>query len=107
GVAVGASIGQAADFEQEMSKIKAVAGATGPELATLRQTALDLGQATDVGSVSASDAADAIFEMSKAGISITDISGGAAKAVLQMAAAAGPDYGVAKSAALAATTLNT
>lgn len=97
----------AGDFDQKIAAIRATAGATDKELAGLRQTALDLGAATDVGSVSASDAANAIFELGKAGVSVKDIMGGAAKATLQLAAAGGPEYGVAKSAALAATALNT
>jgi TP901 family phage tail tape measure protein len=100
-------VGKAMDFEAEMSKISATAGASAQELAVLRQTALDLGQANDVGAVSAAGAADAIFEMTKAGLNTQQIASGAAKAVLQLAAAAGPEYGVANAAALASNVLNT
>ena len=103
----GDTISKAGDFSAEMSKIKATSGATDEQLASLRQTALNLGMATDVGSVSAKDAADAIFELGKAGVTADDINKGVAKSTLQLAAAAGPEFGVANAAALAADSMNT
>lgn len=75
---------KAADFEQKMSAVKAVTGATGPEMDTLSQKALEIGKNT---SFSASQAADAIGELAKAGVSIPDIMNGAADATVALAAA--------------------
>lgn len=107
GLALADSVGKFAEFDQIMAAVRATTGGTDADLAMLKQTALDLGKATDVGSVSASDAAAAIFELGKAGIETDAIAGGVAKSVLQLAAAAGPDFGVANAASLAANALAT
>jgi TP901 family phage tail tape measure protein len=100
------SIGKAGKFDQGMAQIRATMQPTGAEMDKLRGLALDLGKATDVGSVSAQDASDAIFELGKAGISADQQLAGVTKSTLQLAAAAGPEFGVAKSAELAADSLN-
>lgn len=74
----------AAGFESQMSAISAVSGATGAEMAQLSTLALDLGKNT---SFSASEAAQGIGELVKAGVSIGDVMGGAASASLSLAAA--------------------
>lgn len=107
GAGLASTVGIAAEFESGMSQIKAATGATGTELKSLETLALDLGMAMDVGSVSAKDAQGAIFELAKAGVTVEDQLSGATKASLQLAAAAGPDFGVANAAALAANAMNT
>jgi TP901 family phage tail tape measure protein len=61
---LGVAVNKAMDFDSQMSKLGAIAGATGDDLARLRQTALDLGAST---SLSASQVADAMTEMAKKG----------------------------------------
>ena len=97
-----ASVKSAADFEQSMSAVKAVSGATGEEMAQLGKLALDLGKDT---SFSATEAAAGLQELVKGGVSIPDIMNGAAKATLNLAAAGGVD--LASAAEIAANALNT
>jgi TP901 family phage tail tape measure protein len=80
----GAAINVAANFEKGISAIGAVSGATQGELDQLRQKALQLGADT---AFSASEAAGAMEALAKAGISTTDILGGAADATVALAAA--------------------
>jgi TP901 family phage tail tape measure protein len=100
------SIGKAGAFDQKMAEIRATMQPTGAEMDKLRGLALQLGAATDVGSVSASDAAEAIGVLGKAGIGADAQLAGVTHSVLQLAAAAGPEFGVAKSAELASDALN-
>jgi TP901 family phage tail tape measure protein len=79
-------VSAAADFEAQVSAIGAVASATGTELDQLRQLALDLGKETVF---SASQAAQAIEELAKAGVPVADILNGAADGATALAAAAG------------------
>jgi len=74
----------AADFDKAMSKVAAVSGASGKELGALRKAALDAGRDTKF---SATQAADAVSELTKAGIKTADILGGALKGSLALAAA--------------------
>ena len=60
-----AAVKTAADFEREFKLIEAVAGVTGDELLQLRDFALEMGAKTVF---SASEAAGAMFELSKAGV---------------------------------------
>src|SRR6266545_6330316 len=69
------AINAAADFEKGLSNIKAVTGATANEMEALRKKALQLGADTKF---SAGEAAQAMEELAKAGISTTDILNGAA-----------------------------
>lgn len=59
----------AADFDQQMSTVQANTGATGAELDQLRQAAIEAGASTVY---SASESADAINDLGKAGMSVTD-----------------------------------
>jgi TP901 family phage tail tape measure protein len=77
---------KAIDFEKQISAIGAVSGATQPELDALRQAALRIGADT---TFSASQAAQAMEELAKAGISTKDILNGAADATVALAAAGG------------------
>jgi hypothetical protein len=70
---MGAAVTAAAGFEQQMSEVKAVSGATGAEMQSLSGLALQLGKDT---SFSASEAAAGITELVKGGLSVPDIMGG-------------------------------
>jgi TP901 family phage tail tape measure protein len=96
-----ASVKAAADFEQGMSNIKAVSGATGNEMQLLRGLALQMGKDT---SFSAGEAAKGIEELIKAGVSTTDILNGGLGGALSLAAAGELDLGSA--AEIASTALN-
>lgn len=90
GVVAGAGVALAvkafADFDQSMSAVAANTGATGEQLDALRQAALDAGQSTVY---SASESADAINELGKAGMSTADILGGGLSGALDLAASDG------------------
>src|SRR5262252_5191619 len=64
------AVKSAADFEQTMSGVKAVSGATADEMSQLSGLALQLGKDT---SFSASEAASGLEELVKGGLSIPDI----------------------------------
>jgi TP901 family phage tail tape measure protein len=76
----------AANFEQQMAGIAAVAGAVGDQFDALREKALQLGKDTQF---SASQAALAMEELVKAGVSVDDVLNGAADGAVALAAAAG------------------
>lgn len=107
-IAFGAALGgallvgikQAVDFEDAMAQVNAVADSTAEEFAEMRQAAIDMGAAT---AFSANEAANAIEELSKAGLSASQITGGALAGALALAAAGG--VGLAEASAIAATTL--
>ena len=92
GLAIGAAVGLAvkafADFDKEMSNVKAVSGATAGQMDQLRAAALKAGADTKY---SASEAAKAESELAKVGISTADILGGALTGSLNLAAAGGID----------------
>lgn len=96
-----ASVGAAADFEKQMSAIGAVSGATADEMDALTATALQLGKDT---SFSAKEAAAGMEELVKAGVSVEDTIGGAARAALDLAAAGAVD--VATAAEIASNAMN-
>lgn len=87
-------------FEKSVSAMSAATGAAGKELESLRAAALQAGQDT---AFSATEAADAVTELAKAGVSSADILGGALTGSLDLAAAGGLD--VAEAAGIAATTM--
>lgn len=97
----GVAIKAAADFEQRLSAVKAVSGATDAEMEMLRNKALQLGKDTQF---SASESAAAIEELVKAGLSVEDVMAGAADATVALAAAGGVDMPTA--AALASNAMN-
>lgn len=89
GLLVGAfaiAVKTSADFEKQISAVGAVSGATSEEMDKIRETALRIGKDTKF---SASEAAVAMEELAKAGVSTTDILGGAADATVALAAAGG------------------
>ena len=90
----------AGDFEQSMNVLQIVSSATAGEMGALQQQALQLGADT---SFSAGEAADAMLELGKAGLSATQIMG-AVPGVLSLAAAG--NLSVASAAEIAANALN-
>lgn len=97
-----ASIGAAADFEQTMNLVQANSNASSKEMDKLNQLAKQLGADTKF---SAGEAAGAILELTKAGITPAQVEAGALKATMDLAAASGMDLGDA--ANVTANALNT
>lgn len=89
-----------ADFDASMSTVQANTGATASQMDALRQAAIDAGADTVY---SASEAADGINELGKAGLSTTDILSGGLSGALNLAASDG--MAVGEAAELMATTL--
>jgi TP901 family phage tail tape measure protein len=78
------AVNSAANFEQRISAIGAVTGASAEDLENVRQKTLQLGKDTKF---SAGEAASAIEELAKAGLTLPDILNGAADATVNLAAA--------------------
>lgn len=95
-----AAVKMAADFDASMSTVQANTGASADEMNQLRQAAIDAGADTIY---SATESADAINELGKAGLSTSDILSGGLSGALNLAASDGMAVGDA--AALMATTL--
>lgn len=94
-----ATIKIGSDFEAQMSRVQAISGATGAELQSLRDQAIQLGADT---SFSASEAAKGMENLAAAGFTTTEIMD-AMPGLLDMAAASGED--LAASSDIAASTL--
>lgn len=103
GLTLRVAIKSAAQFESQMLTLQAVTQSTDAEMKDISSTALALGADLSLPSTSATDAATALLELSKAGLSVAD-SLAAAKGVLQLATAASIDAGTA--AQITATQLN-
>lgn len=90
GIALGLadSVMAAGDFQATINEIGAVSGATTSELDQLSAMALQVGKDT---AFSAQEGAQAIAELSKAGLTVPDILDGAAMSTANLAAAAGVD----------------
>lgn len=97
---LGVAIKRFADFDQAMSGVDAATHATASNMELLRQAALDAGASTVF---SATEAANAIEELAKAGVSTTDVLDGGLTGALNLAAAG--NLGVADAAGIAATAL--
>lgn len=95
-----AAVRMAADFDASMSTVQANTGASADEMNQLRQAAIDAGADTVY---SATESADAINELGKAGLSTSDILSGGLSGALNLAASDGMAVGDA--AELMATTL--
>lgn len=78
-----AAVKMAADFDQQMSTVQANTGATSAQMDQLRAAAIEAGASTVY---SASDSADAINDLGKAGMSVTDILTGGLTGALNLAA---------------------
>lgn len=92
GVAV---VKMAGDFESSMIKLGISSQASADQLKQMSDLALKLGKDTIFG---ASDAADAMDELAKSGLSATDILNGAAEATVYLATAAGSELSPAANA---------
>jgi TP901 family phage tail tape measure protein len=82
-----AAVKIAADFEQTMDILQATSGATAEQMGKLDQLARELGSDLTLPGTSAKDAAEAMLELSKGGLTLADTMA-ATKGVLQMSAAA-------------------
>lgn len=85
-----AAVKMAADFDQQMSTVQANTGATSAQIDQLRAAAIEAGASTVY---SASDSADAINDLGKAGMSVTDILTGGLTGALNLAASDGMAVG--------------
>lgn len=97
-----ASLRSAGNFEQSMNILQAVSGATQKQFGNLRQEAVDLGADMKLPNVSAKDAADAMQELAKGGLSVGNILK-ATRGTLQLGLAA--NIGFADSATIVARAL--
>lgn len=95
-----AALLSAADFEQAMNVMQQVSGATEGQMASLQAQALQLGAET---SFSAGEVAQAMLELSKAGLSAAEVSA-AIGGTLDLAAAGG--LGLAQAAEISANAVN-
>ena len=104
GVAAAAAAGYVvksfADFDQAMSNVQAATHESAENMDQLREAAIQAGADT---AFSASEAAGAIEELAKAGVSTADILNGGLKGSLDLAAAGG--LGVADAAGIASVAL--
>nr|DAY95624.1 MAG TPA: minor tail protein [Caudoviricetes sp.] len=85
-----AAVKMAADFDQQMSTVQANTGATSVQMDQLRAAAIEAGASTVY---SATDSADAINDLGKAGMSVTDILTGGLSGALNLAASDGMAVG--------------
>lgn len=97
---LGIAVKRAADFDAAMSNVAATGDDAREHFDALREAAIDAGASTVY---SAEESANAIENLAKAGLSASDILGGALAGSLDLAAAGGLD--VAEAGEIAATTL--
>lgn len=100
GLAAGA-VAMAARFEKAMSAVDAATHASAQEMNLLRQAAIEAGKDTQY---SATQAAQGIEELAKAGVATADILGGGLSGALSLAAAGQIDVGEAAETAASALT---
>jgi TP901 family phage tail tape measure protein len=98
--AVGLAISKFAEFDQAMSEVSASTHESAENMGLLREAALQAGADTVF---SATEAANAINELAKAGVSTSDIIGGGLSGALSLASAGSLD--VASAAEIAATAM--
>ncbi len=96
------SLKAAGNFQQSMNLLEAVSGSTRDQMKALSDEAIALGKDFKLPNVSAKDAADAMVELSKAGLTTKQILG-ATRGALQLGLAA--NIGFADSAQLTARSL--
>jgi TP901 family phage tail tape measure protein len=97
----GYAIKAAADFDKAMSGVQAATHASAKDISALRAAALQAGKDTQY---SATQAAQGITELSKAGVSTADVLNGGLKGALNLAAAGQLDVGEAAETAASAMT---
>jgi TP901 family phage tail tape measure protein len=98
---IGLAVKKAIDFEKQISAIGAVSGASAKQMDQLRAKALQLGADT---AFSASESAQAMEELVKAGLTVEEVLNGAADATVNLAAAGGID--LPQAASIAANAMN-
>lgn len=98
---VALAVSKFAEFDEAMSFVDAATHESASNMALLRDAALEAGASTVF---SATESANAIEELAKAGVSTADILAGALTGSLDLAAAGG--LGVARAAEISATALN-
>lgn len=98
---VGVAISKFAEFDAAMSSVQAATHESTSNMGLLRNAAIDAGASTVF---SATEAAGAIEELAKAGVSTADIMAGGLAGSLDLAAAGG--LGVARAAEVTSTALN-
>ena len=98
GVAV--AVKKFADFDQAISNVRAATQETAGNMGLLREAALEFGESSVF---TATESANAIEELGKAGVATADILGGALKGSLDLASAG--QLGIARAAEIAAITL--
>lgn len=98
--AFGLVVKSAADFDKQMSAVKAATHASSAEIDQLREAALQAGKSSQF---SATEAADGITQLAKAGVSTADVLGGGLKGALDLAAAG--QIGVSEAAETAASAM--
>lgn len=103
GIGLYKAVNAARSFQQELNVMEAVSGATGDQMARIQRLAIALGKDIRLPATSASDAAVAMTELAKGGLSVTD-SMRAARGTLQLAAAG--EIAVKDAAAISANALN-
>jgi TP901 family phage tail tape measure protein len=103
GLAV-AAVNAAGNYEASLNKFQSISGATGAEMEKVSGLAKKLGADVKLPGTSAADAAEAMTEMKKAGVSLGDTMTGV-RSVLVLSAAAEVDN--AKAAEIASNALNT
>lgn len=99
--ALGLALKSATDFQFGLSAIQAVSGATASEMDLISKAALRIGADTKYNSA---EAASAMEELLKAGISVTDVLNGAADATVSLAAAG--EISLPEAAKIAAAAMN-
>lgn len=101
--AIGAkAIKSSADFGVSMASMRINSGATSSEMKNLNSLAIKMGQDTVF---SAGEAANAMLELSKGGMSVASIQGGALAASMNLAAAEG--LGLAEASSIVIQSMNT
>ena len=99
---LGGAVKVAATFEQALSAVQAVSGATADQMGKVSEAALRIGADT---AFTSTEAANAMEELVKAGVSVEDVLGGAADATVALAAAGG--VALPRAAEISANALNT
>ena len=100
-VGVGLAVSKFAEFDKAMSGVQAATHESTENMSALRDAALDAGAETVF---SATEAARAIEELGKAGVSTADVLGGGLKGSLDLAAAGELEVGAAAEIAASALT---
>jgi TP901 family phage tail tape measure protein len=98
-----AAVKSTASYESSLSQLKQASGATGEQMQKMSEITRKLGQDSDLAGVSAADVAEAMVELSKAGLSVNETMD-ATKGVLSLAKAGGIEF--ADAATIAASALN-